>query len=66
MRKIAELKNLLPQRDSAWNSYIEVNARCKAISQVLRQYVKCGVIDKTDIPRSEKTHFVVKVKESRK
>lgn len=66
LNKIEELKNLLPEIDSAWDSYVKVNAQREDIMQTLRQYVKRGIIDKSDIPVIEKKQLSVALKEYRK
>lgn len=63
--KIEELKNLIPQIDSTWNAYVEVSAKYEDIMQTLRQYAKRGIIDKMDIPKVEKKHLAVALKEYR-
>lgn len=66
LNKIDELKSLLPEIDSAWDSYVKVNAQREDIMQTLRQYVKRGIIDKSDIPTIEKKQLSVALKEYRK
>lgn len=64
--KIEELKNLLPQRDLAWNDYAEIYVRCEDITQTLRQYAKRGIINTSDIPKTEKKCLAIALKEYRK
>lgn len=66
LSKIEELNALLPQRTSAWNSYVGISVKCEDILQTLRQYAKRGVIDKSDIPTVEKQHLTEALKEYRK
>lgn len=66
LNKIEELKSLLPEIDSAWNSYVKVNAQREDIMQTLRQYVKRGIIDKLDIHMIEKKQLSIALKEYRK
>lgn len=65
LKKIDELKNLLPKLDSTWNSYVKVSVQCEDIMQILRQYAKRGIIDKSDIPKIEKKQLAVALKEYR-
>lgn len=66
LNKIEELKNLLPQRASAWDAYVKISAQCEDILQTLRQYSKRGIIDKSDIPTTDKQHLAAALKEYRK
>ena len=63
--KIGELQNLLPQRDLAWDAYVKISAQCEDILQTLRQYAKRGIIDKSDIPSTDKKHLATALKEYR-
>lgn len=63
--KIEELKKLLPQLDSAWDSYVKLHAQYEDIMQTLRQYTKRCIIDKSDIPKIEKKHLAAALKEYR-
>ena len=65
-KKIEELQNLLPQLDSAWNDYAEIYVRCEDITQTLRQYAKRGIINTSDIPKTEKKCLAIALKEYRK
>ena len=62
---INQVNELIPKLEKAWNDYVELYCEFENRRRVLDGYVRRGVIEKSDVPKSEKKKLLEALTEYR-
>lgn len=55
---IEQMNNFIPQLEKVWNEYVCIYCEFESRRRVLEDYVRRGIINKSDIPKFEKKKLI--------